>query len=132
MGIAMTNSAAKICTTAQFEAIVNQLVNQLGDDSDMVLLMQFIVELTQKGGYPHNMAARKYKGRHDRIYLQLRDLESKGVIRDHQSGSPDGRRRYSIQGYGFADRVLNTVEVEAFILGASEGYIAGQLAKRSE
>lgn len=65
--------------------------------------------------------------RTDRIHARLAWCEQKGIIRSHYSSSPDGRRRWVVEGVGFTERVFSTPEVEAFLLGATEGRTTGLL-----
>lgn len=70
------------------------------------------------------------KGRVDRIRAGLDWAEKKGIIRSWygQTGMPG--RRWVVGGVGFSTRVWNTHEVEAFLLGASEGRTSALLESK--
>lgn len=59
--------------------------------------------------------------RKGRIHAGLEDCEARGIIRSYyaQGGMPG--LRWVLEGVGFHTRVYTTNEVEAFLLGASEG-----------
>lgn len=61
------------------------------------------------------------RSRADRIHAGLRWAQEKGAIRSYYCSSPDGRRRWVVEGVGFAERVWTTREAEAFVLGVTEG-----------
>lgn len=63
--------------------------------------------------------------RHGRIALQLDWCVSKGILRNWYSQSDPVR--WTLEGIGFHTRVYSTAEVEAFVLGASEGRTTGIL-----
>ena len=59
--------------------------------------------------------------RHERIRMSLRWAQSKGIIRGWYSQSAMPGVRWTLEGVGFHTRVYTSTEVEAFLLGASEG-----------
>jgi hypothetical protein len=65
--------------------------------------------------------------RKDRIRASLDWSQSKGIIRGWYAQSNMPGTRWTLEGVGFHVRVFSTSEVEAFLLGASEGRTTGVL-----
>lgn len=65
--------------------------------------------------------------RTERIRQGLAWAEAKGVIRSWFAQSSMPGKRWTLEGLGFSSRTFSTAEVEAFLLGAHEGHIAGLL-----
>ena len=59
--------------------------------------------------------------RKDWIHSGLAWAVEKGIIRSYSSQSNMPGVRWTLEGVGFHTRVYSTAEVEAFLLGATEG-----------